>query len=319
MKYVSDEDIYKHYLGHKISLSKSIISPFREEKNPSMTFIRMGDGSILWRDWGDSIQSKPESVIKFVMRCYECSWYEALDHIKDDMGSSSERIMFVKKPRSYENKAIHKEIQIHSRNFDKNDEDYWGQYGISISTLNLYNVIPVQTSYYGIYPMMSYDGLHPLYAYKLYHNGNIYYKIYNPLTTNYKDKWKYNGTKDILLGYDQLQPNGYLLILTKSLKDVMVLHEMGYNSVSLQSEATELNLLMYETLIRRFDNIVVFYDNDSTGIKRSEAISRAFGLPYILLPKGTHIKDISDYVSNNNIEKGKIMMKEMLDKIGFKV
>jgi hypothetical protein len=318
MKYLSDEEVYEHYLGEKISFHKSFFSPFREEKNASMTFIRMGDGAILWRDWGDGSQNKPESAIDFVMRLYNCSFVEALNHIRSDLKGEHSSFVF-RKTQKQERIKEQREIQIQSRKFDSNDFKFWGKYGITLATLTLYEVIPIQQSYYGIYPMNSYDGINPLYAYKLHHNGKVYYKIYNPFAKEYKNKWRYNGTSDILLGYNQLPLSGKLLILTKSLKDVMVLHEMGYNSVSLQSESTQLTTNMFSLLQRRFDTIVVFYDNDKTGVIRSTKLNESYGLQEICVPIENHIKDISDYVDRHNMQEGKILMKKLLNQVGINV
>jgi len=317
VKYVADEDIYEYYLGHPISFKRHFLSPFREEIDPSLSFIRMSDGAVLWRDWGDSMQSKPESVVKFVMRCYNCSFQDALTHITEDLkGNYNSNITFVKRPARVYDK-IRKEIQIKSRCFDDNDISFWNQYGISTKTLALFNVIPIMECFYNNYPMIRYDGIHPLYAYKFVENGNIYYKIYNPLTTDKSTKWRYNGTPEILQGYDQLPLFGDLLIITKSLKDVMVLYEIGYNSISLQSESTILHTRTFNLLRSRFVNIVIFYDNDTTGINRANIITNSFGIPSIVVPKEFNIKDISDYVANKNINEGKILMQELLTQIGI--
>jgi len=320
MKYVSDEDIYDFYIGSKISFRKAFFSPFREETQPSMTFIRMSDGAVLWRDWGDSDQMKPESAVKFVMRVYNCSFIEAINHIKDDIGNGNNiSLSFVKRPFNPSREKKKREIHIKSRYFDDNDIAYWSQYGISLDTLSKYNVIPISEWFYNNYPMDKYDGIHPLYAYKLIGDGNVYYKIYNPLTKDYKRKWRYNGTDKILLGYDQLPANGSLIILTKSLKDVMVLNEMGYSAVSLQSETLELDTMIYSSLKKRFDNIVILYDNDTTGIKRSNTLSKSFGIPTISLPVSSGKKDISDYVSRYGFLEGKKIMNILLTNINEKV
>jgi len=317
MKYVADEDIYAYYLGERINFHKSFISLFREEKNPSMTFIRMGDGAVLWRDWGDGNQTKPESSIKFVMKIYNCSFNEALEHIKQDLGNGDTFVSFYRRDMGMPKASKKKDIQIRSRNFDENDTTYWGEYGISIDTLNLYNVIPISRYFINNFPIDQYDGIHPLYAYKMSKDGQIYYKIYNPLTTDYKKKWRWNGTDDILMGYDQLPLHGEMLIITKSMKDIMVLYEMGYAAVSMQSESTIMDTIMFASLKRRFDHIIVLYDNDATGIKRSDKLIRAFGLKQIFIPKISDQKDISDYVKQYSMDKGKDLMRELLNSIGL--
>ena len=277
----------------------------------------MQDGAVLWRDWGDSIQSKPESAIKFVMKCYSCSFKEALSHVREDLnGNYNSNFTFNKQSYKIHEKEK-KEIQIISRKFDDNDIEYWNQYGVRLETLRLFNVIPIMECFVNGYPIIKYDGINPLYAYRFIEDGNIYYKIYNPLTDNKSKKWRYNGTSTILQGFDQLPLSDNLLIITKSLKDVIVLYEMGYHAISLQSEASVLTKNVLNLLKNRFDNIVIFYDNDTTGIKRSNIITESFGLKSIMISKEYNVKDISDYVAYYNITKGKILMRELLTKINI--
>jgi len=311
MKYVQDKDIYEFYLGHNISFNQAYYSPFREEKRPSMTFLKKDNGAILWRDWGDGMQNKSSSAIDFVMRLYLCTFKEALEHIKEDIGGIRPSFLYTKQ-ESYKRK--HKEIHVKTRRFDNNDVAYWNQYGISIDTLISFDVIPIQEWYYNNYKQDIYDGSHPIYAFKFITNGNVYYKIYNPLTLDRSRKWRYNGTEQVLAGFDQLPWINNYIILTKSLKDVMVLYSMGIPAVSLQSEQAFLDTTIYTSLKDRFSSIIVLYDNDTTGIERSNQLVENYGVKQIFIPKRSKCKDISDYVSMYGFEKGKELMIMLLKK-----
>jgi hypothetical protein len=142
--------------------------------------------------------------------------------------------------------------------------------------------------------------------------------MYNPLAENIQDKWRYNGPNDLIGGYNQLPLYGDFLILTKSMKDVMVLYEMQIPAVTLQSESALMNTLMFESLRKRFNNIIVLYDNDSPGIKFSDKISKSFGLKQIFLPKFGPEKDISDYVREHSFNDGVKMMNSLLMKYGYR-
>ena len=72
-----------------------------------------------------------------------------------------------------------------------------------------------------------------MYAYKVFDK----FKIYRPLASKYT-KWRTNLTTSDVQGLAQIPEKGDLLIITKSLKDVMVLYEMGYTAISAASETT---------------------------------------------------------------------------------
>ena len=61
--------------------------------------------------------------------------------------------------------------------------------------------------------------------------------------------------------------------------------------------------------LKRFKRVVLFLDNDSTGIAMSIKHSKEYGLEYILIPIETICKDISDYRATY----GEIKTKQLLN------
>ena len=59
-------------------------------------------------------------------------------------------------------------------------------------------------------------------------------------------------------------------------------------------------------------NIVLFLDQDETGVKRSKILSEKWNIPYILIPEKYKIKDISDFIHLRGFDEGKELMKELL-------
>jgi hypothetical protein len=158
----------------------------------------------------------------------------------------------------------------------------------------------------------------PIYAYKFINNGNISYKIYFPLRPDKKRKWLFSGgSQDDIEGYDQLNHFSDILILTKSLKDVMVYRLLGYNAISLQGEANKLSSELVNKLYKRFDNIIVNYDNDNEGIKGSVRLNKQYSFKYFFIDEE---KDISDYCKKYGLEKTKEMIKNKLndDEFGYR-
>src|SRR5699024_371627 len=102
------------------------------------------------------------------------------------------------------------------------DKQFWSQFGISKDTLNKYNVSRIKYYLCDRIVKVIYKDENPMYAYKVYDH----FKIYRPLADKYT-KWRNNLTEYDIQGYAQLPEKGNLLIITKSMKDVMVLYEMG--------------------------------------------------------------------------------------------
>ena len=136
-----------------------------------------------------------------------------------------------------------------------------------------------------------------MYAYKVYDH----FKIYRPLADKYT-KWRNNLTEYDIQGYAQLPEKGNLLIITKSMKDVMCLKELGYNAISPSSESTFIPDNALEVLKKRFKHILICFDRDAPGVKNMRKISLKTGLNCFLVHKKFKSKDISDAIKNNNFE-----------------
>jgi DNA primase len=145
----------------------------------------------------------------------------------------------------------------------------------------------------------------------VYEFENDSFKAYLPLETGEK-KWVSNASKDILQGYEQLPKEGDHLIITKSLKDVMVLYELGFNAVAVQGETSYPDETVMEELKQRFSKIVVLFDNDGVfnppkgvagkGKQATKKFCTKFDLPYFFI---TGAKDVSDFIKEYGFESAK--------------
>ncbi len=141
---VSQKDIIEFYLKDRISFDGHIVSPFREDRNPSFSFKGYPNGVIIWRDWGTG---ESGDAFNFVMHVYNnCNFAEALKHIDEDLHlgivsdlyTTAEKQMFIGISREPSYKPIvklKKKIDIIPQSFTRSDYLYWQQYGISINTL----------------------------------------------------------------------------------------------------------------------------------------------------------------------------------------
>ena len=318
LRRLPEELIYEKYLGgQQVSLKKHVKSPFRKDPVPSLSFIKSrNSGLLLWRDWGDAIQTSPQWVFAFVMRYYNCSLSEALDYIENDfmLGQAPSRVI-LSKHNLQEKKKSKKVISFNKKPLSLVDKRFWNGYGISIVTLNKYKVIPVKDVFLDGTFIKRSTSNRPIYAFDIRHKGEIYYKIYDPLTNDKRYKWLFNGSQDALLGFDQLPSTGNYVIMTKSLKDVMSLYEYGIPSFSLQSENIILDKELYTKLKARFEKVILFYDNDEAGKRGSSIMSNAFMLDQIFIPDKYQVKDISDFIKSYGKDEGEKLMKELMNHI----
>lgn len=321
---VSELDIFRFYIKSFVELDRSFCSELRLDKNPDCRLYTTQYNTVRYKDFasGDNLD-----CFNYIMRKFNCTYYEALNIISADFKLStikstiSPRLLLsnddvLLDTNKQNNVKIKSEIQIISQGFKLSDYKYWvGKYGISLDLLNEYNVYSCKSVFLTRgtkRTILNYNNSSPLYAYRFEREGNYYYKIYLPKAEKGTIKWLFNGSSADIEGYDQLPLNGELLIISKSLKDVMVLKTLGYSAISLQGEANKLSSETLDKLYKRFDNIVVFYDNDLAGIKAANSLELQHGLRYTFIDPDTGFKDISDYIEVNGHLKAKMLLKELI-------
>jgi hypothetical protein len=298
---VTEYDIYARYIG-QFKIGFIYNSPFREDKNPSFGIFRSRkSGKLLFKDHGNG---ECGDVIKFVELYTGLTNYnDILNRIVTDMSITNNTKL--KSTKQYESKDT--VIGVVRQDWTDVDKQYWSQFGITKETLTKFNVFSIK--YYlcdGIVKGI-YKNENPMYAYKVYDH----FKIYRPLADKYT-KWRNNLTPYDIQGYEQLPKKGDLLIITKSLKDVMCLYEMGYTAISPSSESTFLTPDVIDALKRRFKRILICFDRDISGVKNMRKISLKTGLKGFLVHKKWKAKDISDAVKLNGFEVIKNWLKETL-------
>ena len=298
---VNEYDIYASYIGQfKPGLIYN--SPFRKDTNPSFgVFLSKRTGKLLFKDHGSGVCG---DVIKFVREITGISNYnDVLQEIVRKLKITNRTVLKSTKPIESKETII----GIVRQAFTEIDKTYWGSYHITMPTLEKFNVHSIK--YYlcnGIVKGI-YKDENPMYAYKVYNN----FKIYRPLGDKFT-KWRNNLTDIDVQGYAQLPKKCNLLIITKSLKDVMVLHEMGYNAVSPSSESTFIPDIVLNDLKKRFKNILICFDRDIPGVQNMRKVSLKTGLKGFLVHKSFKAKDISDAVKTNGFESVKDWLKKLL-------
>ena len=300
----TEYDIFRRYIGYSFTVGTKFSSPLRKDNNPSFgIFVSKRTNRLLFKD---QATGQSGNCFKFVQLVENLSTYkEALELINQDLNLGflvkSELGLKVK-----EYKATRTLIEIKKRYFLKKDIDYWSTYYIDKDTLKYFRVHAISHVWVNGNIVWN-DSKSIMYAYQVYNK----FKIYRPLMEE-PNKWMSNCNIYDIQGYEQLPSNGDTLIITKSLKDVMVLHKLGYVAIAANSENTLLPDKIVKDLSQRFENIVVLYDTDLPGIRGAKAMRDTYNLKCIIIPRKYGVKDISDFVKSYNLIKAKKMLKTLL-------
>jgi hypothetical protein len=211
-------------------------------------------------------------------------------------------------------KATTFDLKKTSRKWALYDVAYWEQYGISVNTLEHFNVQPI--SYFHINDKIIKAEKYA-YCFIEFKDDRETYKIYQPYSEKYK--WLNSHNNSVWQGWSKLPKIGDDLIITKSLKDVMAIYEViGVPAVALQCENVLPKWHVFDELRERFQVIYGFYDNDfdkeeNWGRIFGEKLCTTYGLISIEIEDSYKAKDFSDLIKSVGRDKAReIIMKQML-------
>ena len=143
--------------------------------------------------------------------------------------------------------------------------NYFAQGGIKNSTLEFFNVSCAK--YFEIDgEMQCWTDKNPLFLYQF---DETFLQAYRPLTKA-KNKFRTNVINGQVVNLKRLSHySNDTLIITKSYKDIMALHECGYPAIMTIGEAVKPSKDLIDWLCLDYREIVVLYDNDNVGREMS--------------------------------------------------
>jgi hypothetical protein len=319
---IREEDLFLFYLGSKAKPGNNVSSPFHKDDNPSLSIYRARlHDKILWKDqstghFGD--------IFDMVALLHGTDLYGALIRINIDfdLGFLIPNTYQATKPVRKESAAKRStegtaQISIKAYKWSESSLWYWKQYGISESLLKVYNVFPAQRVSLNERIYWEWKVNNPIYGYLFQKDKIFTWKIYRPLASKIEGKWISNTNPSILQGWDQLPKQGKRLIITKSLKDVMVLRTLGEFSIAMQQEISTIKPSVMEELRQRFTEIYILQDLEYAGVKGSNKTRKLypFVIPFFIqwptnrkhtsIGKSAGFKDISDYRKSHSLEETK--------------
>ena len=305
LEHNNEETYMAYYLG--IPIKKGLfISPLRIDHKPTCSFYK--GRRLYFKDFATGECLSFENV---VMKKYGCNYHEALEIIAKDFG-----IIKGNNPKAIPLQPIFKKdkkttIQIEAKSFTNEELRWWEQFGITKNTLIKYRVYSCKTVFLNGNIESVYDPKCPSYGYYFGNSedGRELWKIYYPFRKTFRFIGNIKTTT--IQGYQQLPKKSKLLVITKSLKDVMLLFTLGIAAIAPQSETQFISDDVLNTLKTRFKYIVLVFDNDQTGIEFTNKIKRKYDwiIPMII-PRKYKAKDISDFYKMYGREKTILLIKE---------
>ena len=311
---VTEEQIFRKYCPVNFELNTAFCSPLREDTKPSFS-IYEGLNGIRYKDFATG---ESGSCFDFVTKIVNTEgFFNTLKRIANDFGLFNYKLnplalaSIVHKDKI--RKLTRKRISIKVRKWSKNDAEFWLQYHIPCKLLVTYNIVPVENYWINDKEdndilVYRYNKTNPCYSFEF---GSGVRKLYCPYSRDFK--WINNTNSGVYSGLYQLDKTGKVLVVTKSMKDVLVWKVLGFNAVAPQTEASELNSDVIKDIKERFNKVYINFDNDSTGKEWSKINAEKYGLEELFMPEEDNIKDISDYIKKKDMKKLKELINNMID------
>ena len=315
---VNQESIMGYYTGNDVTSKKLVTSCLRNDNHVTVGYYKSKSGTLYMHDFATN---EHIDCWNLVMKKYNVDYFEALKIIATDFGlinnstitkkSAPIRIESLKETES----SI---IQVQIKDYTDKELEWWKTFGINIRLLKKYHIYSIQHVFLNGELKFISSEKNPIYGYYFGKdkNGIEKWKIYFPLRTEFR--FLNNLSKKVLQGYHQLPKNGDLLVITKSMKDVVAMHGFGIAAVSPNSETLFLDDKKLEEFKQRFKHILILYDNDRPGLHNMWLIRKKHPeLNYFYMPFYLS-KDFTDSIKLVGVDNMKEYVNEFFNEYKFK-
>jgi hypothetical protein len=262
-----------------------ISNPFlsHKQRTPSFNIYESSQGT--WR-YKDFATGDDGDIIDLIMKLKGIDFKEALHALREDFSLVDEN-------------NSHRAFEICFLDWNIDNANFWDTYNIKKETLIKFDVLPVdffkRSTRSGKFSRVKSTQDNPIYAYKI---GRDCYKIYQPYSKKFKFSWLGEKHGEYVFGLKKLPETGKVVFITGGEKDVLSLSANGHSAICLNSETAFPSEELIQDLKQRFEDVVLLYDIDETGIKQSKKIAKDYELKRLLLPndlKKKGGKDVSDF------------------------
>lgn len=300
---LSEQEIYRYYLGHDFKIGKVFNSPFRKDTSPSFSISVEKSGRLGHTDFGDP--TKRGGCIDFVMQLFMgLSYHDALNKVANDFSlSKSSRSKDVRVVDLLEDES-ETLIQVITKDFTSEDLAYWSLYGITEQELKANDVYSVKKYFVDRMKMpISRDEL--IFGYFV--RSLLKWKIYRPLADK-RYKWRNNIPNTHIFGLDKIDDNCKNVVITKAKKDEMVLSKFLPYVLSVQNESDMcISKSNIDMLTKKCGTIFLNFDSDEVGVQACKYYNQ-FGFKWVNCPKGykkpdgSAIKDFADLARYHGLD-----------------
>lgn len=302
----SQEEIFAYYL-HYIPDKKLHKSQIRIDNNPTVGFFKSNDDTIVYHDFATG---QGFDCIGYVQEMYHITYHQALLQIAKDFNITKSNIVNTRHINyipKFESKGP-ANIRVKIKDFTEPELKWWKGFGISYKTLKKFHVYSCENVFLN-------DNLFTTNS-KLtfgYYGGKVnnieLWRIYYSQRKEYRFLTNWPSKK--IQGFDQLPKYGDILVITKSMKDVMSMYELGITACAPNSETQFISDSVLNQLKERFKHIIVMFDNDKAGLLNMAKLRHLHSdLDYFCIPK-KYAKDFTDTYK----KYGKVKMIEFIKQV----
>ena len=342
---ISQVNIFATYLGlpaeviqNCIDTGELICNPLRIDEHPTAGFKYDNRGKLKFRDfsgyfWGDCFD-----IVAYVMSVIyhkpynindKADFIKILRHItftfKDIFYGQEKDITLVNEINTAIATIRHSKpiIELVVREWNKDDENYWKQFGVSLQYLNLNFVYAIDQYYINRKinpePKYYYKSSDPCYGYLLGQDRSGIYNIKLYFPNRKKDITRFITNCNHLEGIYNLDRNDYdYIVITKSTKDRLsiganVRHMTSFYGggtlgnigiINIPHETYRLRQNEYDWLrgkLKEKGKIVSLMDNDRTGYLEAIWLRDNYNIIPITIPKRLYAKDFAELASKTDI------------------
>lgn len=332
---VSSYDIFCSLIGEDVKVGEVILSPIRADKRPTfLLFVPEDRDEVYFKDFAWTGGSVFKFVKLFALYQENINLKEFIDvihYIDQRMGIGLFGSTKVKpitrrvldKETFYASKRV---IRFKARTFTIRDIEYWKKYHVSEETLKLYNVRSVHKLLNENNEVTWTVSERTLtFAFVIYNK----LKLYRPEEC-LEFKWRNTCPGHYIQGLQQvkeLKTGNRKLIITKSLKDVMVFFTFLHTTHDVMAPHSETYIFtesFLEFLYKSYDEIIIIYDFDLAGVTGANKLRKRnpskFRVSFVSTKRITINdkikvidKDISDFV----VDRTEIEVREKLILMGL--
>lgn len=306
LKHNSEETYMEHYLG--IPVKKGLFkSPLRKDNTPTCSFYRDKAGRLILKDFRGDFYGNFVEVVKFK---YNVSYHKALAIIANDFGILLNPELEKHKSciKEYTNNVLKPSeesiIKVKVKDFTEDELNWWGSFGIGLTTLKKFFVFSCEIVFLNdqIYSYSTPTSFNFGYFYPSRDSKKQFWRIYYP--QNKKYRFISNWNKTMIQGFHMMPKSGEFLVITKSMKDVMLCYELGIPAIAPNSENLFITEAQWDNIVIKFRKIFLLYDTDLAGVSNSKRIKKKFPkIQVLLIPRKYKAKDLTDLYKKLGTEK----------------